>query len=395
MLRAGTYALTALLAGLTAIGPLSTDMYLPSMPDIARLLSASEAQVQLTMSSYLIGFAVGQIFYGPFADRFGRRPVLMVALVVFFAATLLCAVSISIEMLIWSRALQAFGGCGGVVLARAIVRDLYSGERAGREMSLIGAVMGLAPIIAPVMGGALHHYFGWRSTFLVLAAAGVAIAAICAWLLPETLRQRAAEPVSPASMLRSFGIFLRSGSYCAHLGLAVLAFAGLFAWLSASSFVLQDIYGLTPFSFGFLFAIGSVGYMAGSVGAAKLVGRLGLDLTMGIGSAAMAAGGLAMMAAVALGLTSAISLVLPMALYLAGLGFVLSQAIAGAMTPFPDRAGAASSLLGFTQMAGSAAVGAIVGHLLGESAWPLAISVALMGCAALVLWATTRRVRAG
>src|SRR5882757_3834526 len=173
MLRAGTFALTALLAALSAIAPLTTDMYLPSLPDIARQLTASIAQVQLTISAYLIGFAVGQIFYGPISDRHGRKPVLLAALALYCAATLVCAVSTSIEMLIVARALQALGGSGAIVLTRAVVRDLYSGARAGRELSVIGSVMALAPVLAPIIGGLLQTRFGWRWIFIALVAVGL------------------------------------------------------------------------------------------------------------------------------------------------------------------------------------------------------------------------------
>jgi DHA1 family bicyclomycin/chloramphenicol resistance-like MFS transporter len=394
MLRPGTFALTVLLAALSAIGPLTTDMYLPSLPDIARLLGASTAQAQLTISSYLIGFAVGQIFYGPLADRHGRKPVLMGAMALYCAASLACALSTSIEMLIAARALQALGGSGGIVLARAIVRDLYSGARAGRELSLIGAVMALAPVLAPLVGGVLQTGFGWRSVFFTLVGGGLLGAAIVWPLMPETLALRAAEPVSPATMFRSFRVVARNGAYLAYLGLASTSFAGLFAWISGASFVLQYLYGLTPFQFGVAFAIGSVGYMVGTTLAARLVMRHGVDATLGVGAAAMAAGGLSMAMAVAVGLTSAASLVLPMALYLAGLGMVLPQSIAGAMTPFPERAGAASALLGFVQQSLAALCGAVVGALLGSSAWPLAGAVAGMGCATLGLWILTRALRA-
>jgi DHA1 family bicyclomycin/chloramphenicol resistance-like MFS transporter len=394
MLRPGTFALTVLLAALSAIGPLTTDMYLPSLPDIARLLGASTAQAQLTISSYLIGFAVGQIFYGPLADRHGRKPVLMGAMALYCAASLACALSTSIEMLIAARALQALGGSGGIVLARAIVRDLYSGARAGRELSMIGAVMALAPVLAPLLGGVLQTGFGWRSVFFTLVGGGLLGAAIVWPLMPETLALRAAEPVSPATMFRSFRVVARNGAYLAYLGLASTSFAGLFAWISGASFVLQYLYGLTPFQFGVAFAIGSVGYMVGTTLAARLVMRHGVDATLGVGAAAMAAGGLSMAMAVALGLTSAASLVLPMALYLAGLGMVLPQSIAGAMTPFPERAGAASALLGFVQQSLAALCGAAVGALLGTSAWPLAGAVAGMGCATLGLWILTRALRA-
>jgi DHA1 family bicyclomycin/chloramphenicol resistance-like MFS transporter len=394
MLRPGTFALTALLAGLSAVGPLTTDMYLPSLPDIARLLGASSAQVQLTISAYLIGFAAGQIIYGPVSDRHGRKPVLIGAIALYCAASLACALSTSIEMLIVARAFQALGGSGGIVLTRAIVRDIYSGAHAGRELSVIGSVMALAPVLAPILGGLIQTAFGWRMTFLALVGAGFAGAAVVWALLPETLNTRAAEPVSLPSMLRSYRIVGRNRAYLAYLSITAASYAGLFAWISGSAFVLQDLYGLAPFDFGVAFALGSVGYMTGSAIAARLVIRLGLDGVLGLGGCACAAGGLAMVAAVAFGLMSSMSLVLPMAVYLAGLGMVLPQGIAGAMTPFPERAGAASSLFGFLQQTAAAVCGAAVGWFLGQSAWPLALGVATMGFATLGLWLATRGLRA-
>jgi DHA1 family bicyclomycin/chloramphenicol resistance-like MFS transporter len=393
MLRPGTFALTALLAALSAVGPLTTDMYLPSLPDIARQLGASSAQVQLTISAYLIGFAAGQIIYGPVSDRHGRKPVLIGAIALYCAASLACALSTTIEMLIIARAFQALGGSGGIVLTRAIVRDIYSGAHAGRELSVIGSVMALAPVLAPIAGGLIQTAFGWRVTFLALVGAGFAGGAVVWTLLPETLNTRA-EPVSLPSMLRSYRIVGRNPAYLAYLAITSASYAGLFAWISGSAFVLQDLYGLAPFDFGVAFALGSVGYMTGSVIAARLVIRLGLDGVLGLGGCACAAGGLAMLAVVAIGLTSSMSLVLPMAVYLAGLGMVLPQGIAGAMTPFPERAGAASSLFGFIQQTAAAVCGAAVGWFLGQSAWPLAAGVAVMGLATLGLWLATRGLRA-
>ncbi len=153
MLRPGTFGLTLLLSLLTAIGPLSMDMYLPSLPDIGRALHASTAQVQLTISSYLLGFAAGQLIYGPVSDRFGRRPVILVAIVLFGVASVVCATTQSIETLTAVRFVQALGGAGSIVLARAVVRDLYTGVRAGRELSLMGSITAFAPIVGPVIGG--------------------------------------------------------------------------------------------------------------------------------------------------------------------------------------------------------------------------------------------------
>jgi MFS transporter, DHA1 family, multidrug resistance protein len=393
MLRPGTFALTTLLAALSAIGPLTTDMYLPSLPDIARQLNASTAQAQFTISAYLIGFAVGQIFYGPVSDRHGRKPILIAAMALYCIASLACSLSTSIEMLIVARALQALGGSGGIVLARAIVRDIYSGARAGRELSLIASVMALAPVLAPIAGGFLQTWFGWRAVFFTLVVAGVAGVGIVWAALPETLKSRAAEPLSMTSILRSYRLVARNPAYLAYLGITAASYAGLFVWISAAAFVLQDLYRLSPSDFGIAFALGSVGYMVGSALAARVVVAFGLDGMLGIGAATCAAGGIAMVLAVACGFSSSLALVFPMAVYLAGLGMVLPQGIAGALTPFPERAGAASSLFGFVQQSVAALCGAVVGWLLGESAWPLAIGVAAMGCVTLVLWLTTQGIR--
>lgn len=393
MLRPDTFALTALLAALTAIGPLSTDMYMPSLPDIGQQLLATPAQVQLTLSSFLIGFAFGQVVYGPISDRHGRKPVLLAALGLFIVASAVCALSTSIEMLIAARTLQAFGGSGCAMLARAIVRDLYSGNRAGRELSVMGSTMALAPVIAPVIGGLLQTAFGWRSNFCALLAVGIAGVATIWLLLPETLRERG-DPISPASMLRSYGMVARNPAYLSYLGLATGAYAGLFAWISGASFVLQGLYGLTPMSFGLAFAFSAVGYLTGTNLAARLVMQIGLDRTIGFGCCALAAGGLGTVASLALGLTSVVSLVFPIAIYLVGLGMVLPQSIAGAMTPFPARAGVASATFGFIQQSVAAMCGATVGLLLGHSAWPVAGAVAVMGVATLLLWISTRAIRA-
>lgn len=393
MLRPGTLALTVLLASLTAIGPLSTDMYLPSLPEIARLMQTSPARVQLTLSSYLIGFALGQTIYGPLSDRLGRKPVLLGALALFVAASAICALATSIEMLIAARFTQALGGAGAAVVVRATVRDLYSGARAARELSVMGAITALAPITAPLIGGLLQTFAGWRFVFVTLLAFA-ALQFVLLWrLLPETLAARADEPFSLRFMLRSYRAFMGEGAFLAHLGLAALSYAGLFAWLSGASFVLQDLYGLSSIDFALAFTVASAGYLVGTSFAARFVTRLGIDRTIGLGTAALCLGGLAMVVSLALGLRSSFALVLPVAVYLTGLGLVLPQTMAGALQPFPDRAGTASSLMGLIQQSMAAALGALVGVLLGDSAWPVALAIAACGAAALVLWLCTRSIR--
>jgi MFS transporter, DHA1 family, multidrug resistance protein len=395
MLAPGSFALTLLLSFLTALGPLSTDMYLPSLPDIVHSFGASVERVQLTFASYLFGFAVGQIIYGPVSDRCGRRPVLLLAIVLYGIATIACALAPSIDTLIAARFVQALGGAGAVVLSRAVVRDIYSGVRAGRELSLMGSITAFAPIAAPMIGGLLQTAFGWRASFLLLISFAVVAGAVATFLLPETLKKRTPGPFSLRGMLALYRSVLAHAGFRANLGIVTAVFIGLFAWVAGAPVVMQGaVYGLSPITFGITFAIGAGGYMAGTFIASRIVMRLGLDRMMGIGVVMMAFGGLCMVAVLALGLAHVIWFVGTMTIYLAGLGFALPASMAGALTPFPDRAGTASSVLGFTQQSAAALTAASIGLYLGQSAWPVALVVAAMGVVAYVIWALTHRVRA-
>ncbi|HEX8665852.1 MAG TPA: multidrug effflux MFS transporter [Beijerinckiaceae bacterium] len=394
-LRPDTLGMTVMLALLAALGPLSTDMYLPSLPAIARELSATTAETQATLSAFLLGFAVGQFAYGPVSDKAGRRPALLAGLGIFLVGSAACAFAPTIATLIAGRFLQAVGAAGPIVLARAMVRDLYEGPRAGRELSRMGMIMGLVPALAPILGGVLQGLFGWRANFwaTILCGIGLVLAVLAA--LPETLPARQVGPLSFAAMLRSFAVLLRHPAYRVYVGLAGLAYGGLFAFISGSSFVLQGVYGLTELGFAFSFAFTVLGYIAGTVLAQKLVGSRGLDGAIAIGVALLAVGGVLMLALVLLRVPSAAAVVGPMALYTAGVGLALPSSQASAMTPFPERAGAASSLLGIVQMSFAALVGIALGHALGGEAWPLPLAVAAAGLAAFTLFRGTRRARVG
>jgi DHA1 family bicyclomycin/chloramphenicol resistance-like MFS transporter len=385
MLRRDTLALTALLALLTAVGPISVDMYLPSLPDISRAFGAPVPQVQLTLSGFLLCFAIGQIVYGPVSDHIGRRPVLQASLAIYGAASIGCALAPSVETLVLLRGVQAFGVAAAPVLARAIVRDLYTGVRAGRELSRMGTIMALAPAVAPSLGGLLQTFMGWQANFYVMAVFGLYAFAMVTWKLPETLERPAHATISLSSILRRYGEFLRHRGFLSYLAILSAGYGGLFAWISGSSFALQTLYGQSAFAFGLTFAGSTLGFLCGTLIAAKLVGRLGLDRTIVWGGVGLAAGGVAMLIATALDLRSPLALALPIALYLVGLGMAYPQSIAGALTPFSDRAGAASSVLGFVQQVVASAIGIAVGHSLSQSALPLAATIAALGALALAL----------
>ncbi|MEZ0172577.1 multidrug effflux MFS transporter [Microvirga sp. TS319] len=393
MLKPDTLALTVVLALLTALGPLSTDMYLPSLPAIAAGLQATTGQAQMTLSAFLLGFAAGQFVYGPVSDRVGRRPVLLFGLGLFSLASLICALAPTIEVLIGARFLQALGASGPIVLGRAIVRDFYEGPRAGRELSRMGSIMGVVPALAPVLGGLIAQVYEWRMTFAVMVICGVALAATVLLRLPESIRTKSDAPLSFTAILAGFGMLLRHPAYRTYVSFSMLAYGGLFAFISGSSFVLQEVYRLDELTFAFSFAFMVVGYITGTFLAQNLVGRHGLDGTIRFGVAGLAAGGALMFVLVASGVSSSFAITGPMAIYALGVGLTMPQAMASALMPFPERAGAASSLLGICQMTFAAILGIVLGQNLGGSALPLPTAIASTGILALIVFAATGRVR--
>ena len=393
-LRPDTLAMTAVLAMLTALGPLSTDFYLPSLPEIVRVMGTDVAGAQATLSSFLFGFAAGQIVWGPLSDRIGRKPVLLAGLGLFALATLGCAFAPSIEALTAARALQALGASGPIVLGRAMVRDLYEGPRAGKELARMGMIMGLVPAVAPVIGGVLQVAFGWRSTFVASLVFALALTAVIVAVMPETLRQRSPQPLSLKAIFGGYGILLRNRAFRVYVALTAFAYAGLFAFISGSSFVLSGVYGLTPVQYGFSFAFGVLGFIGGTILAQRLVGSRGMDGVLGLGVLFLALGGLLMLGSVATGAGGALGIALSWAVYACGVGLTMPQAQASAMMPFPDRAGAASSFNGLCQMLLSACIGLLVGHLLKGSALPLPLVMSALGIAAFATFKLSAGIRA-
>jgi DHA1 family bicyclomycin/chloramphenicol resistance-like MFS transporter len=393
MPRPESFLVGALLTGLVAFGPLSTDLYLPSLPGIARDLMADASAVQLTLSVFLLGFAVGQVLYGPLSDRFGRRPVLLGGIAIYLAGTAACALAPSIHALIAARFVQAVGACSGVVLARAIVRDLFAPERAASVMAYMGSAMAIGPMIGPVIGGQLEIRLGWRANFILLALFGVAMLAAVLAALRETNRNRDPAALSPRRMLGNFREMLRARRFLGCTLTAAFVYGGLFTFISVSAFVLIDVVGLTPDLYGFSFAAMVAGYMVGALSAGRVVQHLGVDRVMLSGGILAAGSGLvlAVLAWLAGPAISVVEIVVPMMVYGAGVGWVLPASSAAAVGAYPDRAGAASSLLGVIQMCVAAGIGALVGHLLDGTARPMGFAIAVCGLGTLAAILSMRR----
>lgn len=389
--RPDSLAVVCLLTVLVALGPISTDLYLPSLPAIAAAFAADAGRVQLTLSVFMAGFAVSQLAYGPLTDRFGRRPILLLGLAIYLAASLACMLAGSIEVLIAARFLQAVGACAGPVVARAVVRDVFPPSRGAQVLSYVTMAMALAPAVGPILGGQLQVLFGWRATFAVLIAFAAVAGAGVLLLLPETNAHKDPNATRPGRLLANYRLLMADGVYRGYVAVAALVFAGIFAFISGSSFVLIEVVGLRADTFGLYFAVVVAGYMVGTFTSARLTRRLGPPRIVAAGVVVALAGGALMAGLAFAGVTGVAAVVGPMALFMAGAGLVLPNAMAVAVGRYKTIAGTASALLGFIQMGTGALVGIAVGQLTDASARPMAAAIALV---ALLAVAVHRRTEA-
>ncbi|MBA1148017.1 multidrug effflux MFS transporter [Ectothiorhodospiraceae bacterium WFHF3C12] len=391
MLKLDSVTATVVIASLVALGPLATDMYLPALPAMGQALGAGAGEMQLTLSVYMAGFAVAQLVCGPLSDRYGRKPVMLGGLGLFAAASIGCALAETVETILLMRLLQALGGATGPVLGRAAVRDIHEPARAAVIMSYVAMIMAVAPALAPTFGGVLLSTFGWPALFVFLAGYAVLAGAVLALALPEPLSPHLRQSVRVSALLRSYRIVLSDSGFRVYSLTNALVFGGVFAFLSGASFVLIDSMGVSAAHFGYYFAFIVVGYVSGSFAASRLSQRLGVDRLVLLGAAASAVGG-AVMAALAWSQVYAVAAVIvPQMVYMFGVGLVLPQAMAGALAPFPERAGTASALFGFLQMTIASAMGVCVGQLHDGTSRMMALVIAGTGLLGLLVFATGRR----
>jgi DHA1 family bicyclomycin/chloramphenicol resistance-like MFS transporter len=376
MLRRDQPAMTVLLGALIAVAPLAMDIYLASMPSMTRSLSATPEQVQLTLSLYMYGWGLSQILVGPLTDRFGRRPVLIAGLALFVAASVACAASRNIETLIAARVAQAIGMATVAVVPRAVVRDLYTGAHAAKVLSLMGIVLGIAPIVAPIIGSHLHVWFGWQASFIFVAAYGAIALAVVAVAFPETIRARNARATAPGVMLANYGTLLRSRTYIGYALVAAFGSCGLFAFLAGSAFVFVSVIGTGEQGFGFLFGAVMLGNITGATIGSRLVTRLGIDRMIGYSTWLMLFAGVALAALAWARVSHPLAVVAPMFLFMVALMTTMPQATAGGLTAFPEIAGSAASLLLFCQFMLASTAALTVGITFDGTQRPMATTIA-------------------
>lgn len=375
----------ALLTLLVAFAALSTDLYLPSLPHLTRELNASLSQGQLTLSIFLIPFALCMLVYGPLSDRLGRKPLLTVGLVIYCVASVGCALAPTIEMLIIARFFQALGAAAGPVLARAVVRDVYGTDGAARLFSYMAGAMALAPATGPLLGGYIQEVLGWRANFWVLV--GIAVFALIAMLviLKESLPEDVRSKNSLAGIPRIYASLLRHPVFRSYSLTAAGAYGAIFCWISGSSFILMDLVGLTPREFALCFACNVAGFMIGSIFAGRYTSRFGMVKMIRSGCLLSCAGAGTMLALTLAGSVTVVGLVGPMLVTMIGIALILPNCQAASLGPFPSIAGSASALGTGLQMGSGACAGVLLGIALEEGGGAPAMAGGIFLC---VLFAT-------
>ncbi|MEU2284064.1 multidrug effflux MFS transporter [Streptomyces sp. NPDC013178] len=382
--RRTSLLVTLILGGLTATPPLAMDMYLPALPEVTRHLHAPAATVQLTLTACLAGMAVGQLVVGPMSDRWGRRRPLLAGLAVYILATALCALAPTVESLIAFRLAQGLAGAAGIVIARAVVRDLYDGMAMARFFSNLMLISGVAPVVAPLMGGQILRVTDWRGVFVVLTVVGVLLAALVATKLPETLPPAERHSGGVGEALRSMRGLLADLPFAGYMLTGGFAFAALFAYISASPFVIQEIYGASPQTFSLLFGLNSVGLVVvGQINGKVLVGRVRLDrvLAGGLTVVVLAATALLLMATGVFGEAGLAPVAAALFVLMSAMGVTLPNAQTLALLRVRHSAGSASALLGTS----SFLIGAVASPLVGIAGEDTAVPMAVVQLAAALV----------
>lgn len=382
-----------ILGALSAFGPLAIDFYLPAFPAMAQAFATDEKHVQSTLAAYFLGLSIGQLAYGPVADRFGRRKPLMFGVTLFTLASLACAYAPNLDTLVLARIVQALGGCAGMVLSRAIVSDKCDPVASAKVFSQLMLVMGLAPILAPMLGGVLVNVAGWQSIFLALSLFSAGCLLAVSLGLPESLPEHIPrQPLSGA--LRQYLRLLADRVFVGHALTGGIAIAGMFAYIAGSPFVFIKLYGVPAEHYGWLFGTNAAGFILVAQVNARLLAKRGPAFLLARAVWLYLVAGLALLGVAALRPTQLWPLLVPLFVCISSLGCIIPNASACAMSGQGARAGSASALMGCLQFSVAAGAAALVGLLHDGSAVPMALVISLCGALVVSVALLTRRLPA-
>jgi DHA1 family bicyclomycin/chloramphenicol resistance-like MFS transporter len=363
-----------ILGALTALGPFSIDMYLPSFPEIATDFSTTVARVSFSLSSYFVGLALGQIMYGPLLDRYGRKKPLYLGLGVYILTSLGCLLAASIEGLVFLRFIQASGGCVAGVAAMAIVRDLFEPQEGAKVFSRLILILGVSPLLAPTIGGYLATHFGWHSVFLVLAALALLLLLTVFFFLPESHQADPSVSLRPGPIYSTFREVIKEPQFYTYVFSGAVAFSGLFAYLAGSPIIFMDVFQVSPQAYSWIFALIALGLISASQLNVILLKYFSNAQILHAGLLAQACIGLVLVSTTAMGWFNLYSIVFFLFLLLSCIGFTNPNAASLSLAPFAKTAGSASALMGFVQMG----VGALVSMMIGLFALREILSIVLI-----------------
>ncbi|MEK4646603.1 multidrug effflux MFS transporter [Exiguobacterium sp. FSL W8-0210] len=377
--------LILILGSLAALGPLSIDMYLPAFPDMSRSFDASASLIQLSLTACMLGMALGQLIVGPLSDVRGRKRPLMVALLAYLLASLACAMAPTIEVLIALRFIQGAAGASGIVISRAIVRDLFDGPELTRFFAALSLVNGTAPILAPVIGGQMLRFGDWHFVFYLLAILSTMMLLAVALRLPETLPLDRRVEGNLTTTLKTFGRLLTDRVFIGYAFAQAFVMGAMFAYISGSPFVLQNIYGASPQQFSFLFGLNGIGIILAAQIAGRLAGRVDSERLMRISLTIVA--GASILLFLALTLTNQLIFVMiPLFFVVSSVGLISTLGFTLAMQNYGATAGSASALLGLLPMLVGSLVSPLVGIMGEQSAVPMGLIIMTLDCLALILY---------
>lgn len=386
--RSAYFGLIFILGLLSMLMPLAIDMYLPSMPTIARDFGVTEGDVQMTLNSYLIGFAAGQLVYGPMADALGRKPVILGGTLIFALASAGCAMSQDIGTFIGMRGLHGFAAAAASVVINALMRDMFTKDEFSRSMSFVVLVMTVAPLLAPIMGGMMMLWFSWHAIFWTIMIAALIAALLVLFFIRETLPKERRQPFRLRIMLGQFVTLFRQKRVLCYMVASGFSFAGMFSFLSAGSFVYIQLYGLTELEFGYCFALNIVFLFIMTTINSRYVRRFGAlnMLRTGLEVQLLAGCWLVLAASADLGF---VALMIGVACYVGNIAMITSNAMAVILDDYPHMAGTASSLAGVLRFGIGAGVGAVVASFNMTTVWPMvgAMALCILIAASLVLYA--------
>lgn len=365
------FSLILVLGALTALSPFSIDMYLPAFPKMAESLGTSVSAVSLSLSSYFVGLAVGQLFYGPLLDRFGRKKPLYVGLVLYILATLGCLSSKNVDSLVAFRFIQAIGGCAANVAAMAMVRDFFSPKESAKVFSLLMLILGVSPLLAPTAGGYLATHLGWQSVFVVLAVIGTLMLGLSIFYLPTIYTPDQSHSLHPGQIFKNYLSIVKDPQFYTYSLAGSLAFSGLFVYLAASPTIFMEIFKVSEQGYGWIFALLAAGFIGASQFNILLLRRFSNESVLFVALGSLTAMGFLFFMGALSGWFGLVGTIAMLFLYLSSAGLANPNAAALALAPFAKNAGSASALIGFLQMGVGALASVSVGILKAQQLLPI------------------------